>query len=220
LTVPVANNTGSTITNVVVTVTGGGSANYGTLNNGQTVTRQIAYTVPGNSPCGSLHTVNIAVSSDVGTVAAQPRSFRLGAPNFNGASQNFDGVTAPALPTGWSQTNSGSNTGWITSTVLVGSAPNAAFAPSPATDGQAELITTASITSASAQLAFKNFYNTESTWDGTVLEIQIGSGAFQDILVAGGSFVSGGYNTAMNAQVRLARVRRGQAIQLPLSTRL
>jgi hypothetical protein len=200
LTVPVINNTGSTVTNVVAMVTGGGSANYGTLTNGQTVNRQIAYTVPGNSPCGSLHTVNITVNSDVGTGTAQSRSFRLGAPVFNGTSQNFDGIAAPALPTGWSQSNSGSNTGWITSTVLAGSLPNAAFAPSPATTGQAELITSARITSASAQLAFKNFYNTESTWDGSVLEIQIGDGAYQDIVAAGGSFVSGGYNTAMNAQ--------------------
>ncbi|MDQ4121911.1 MAG: M36 family metallopeptidase [Acidobacteriota bacterium] len=199
LNVPVTNNTGTTVTNVIGIVTGGGSANYGILTNGQTVNRQIAYTVPGNAPCGSLHTVNITVNSDVGTGTARSRSFRLGAPVFNGTSQNFDGVTAPALPTGWSQSNSGSNTGWVTNTVLVSSVPNAAFAPSPEADGQAELITSARITSASAQLAFKNFYNTESTWDGMVLEIQIGNGAFQDILAAGGNFVSGGYNTAMEA---------------------
>jgi Zn-dependent metalloprotease len=199
LTVPVVNNTGSTITNVVATVTGGGSANYGTLTNGQTVNRQIAYAIPSNATCGDLHTVSITVSSVRGTVAAQTRSFRLGAPIFSGASQNFDGVTAPALPIGWTQSNSGANTGWVTNTVLAGSVPNAAYAPSPAADGQSELITSARITSASAQLAFKNYYNTESTWDGMVLEIQIGNGAFQDIIAAGGSFVSGNYNTAMDA---------------------
>ena len=31
-------------------------------------------------------------------------------------------------------------------------------------------------------------------YDGGVLEIKIGTGAFTDILSAGGSFVSGGYN--------------------------
>lgn len=199
LTVPITNNTGKTVTNVVGVVTGGGSANYGTLTNGQTVSRQIAYTIPGNAACGSVHSVNITVNSDVGAGNTETRSFRLGAPVFGGTSQNFDGVTAPALPSGWTQNNSGSNTGWVTSAALAGSLPNAAYAPSPATPGQAELITSARITSATAQLTFKNFYNTESTWDGAVLDIQIGSGAYQEIVAAGGSFVSGGYNTTMNA---------------------
>ncbi|MCY7345085.1 MAG: M36 family metallopeptidase [Pyrinomonadaceae bacterium] len=199
LTIPVSNNTGNTVNNVVASVTGGGTANYGNLTNGQTVTRQISYTVPANAACGSLHSVSITVSSSLGAQAAQTRSFQLGAPNFSGTAQNFDAVTAPALPTGWSQTNSGSNTGWLTSTVLVGSAPNAAFTPALATAGQANLDATANITSASAQLAFKNFYNTESTFDGMILEIQMGGGAFQEIVLAGGSFVSGGYNVAMSA---------------------
>ncbi|MCY7375129.1 MAG: VCBS repeat-containing protein, partial [Pyrinomonadaceae bacterium] len=35
-------------------------------------------------------------------------------------------------------------------------------------------------------------------FDGMVLDVQIGSGAFQDVIAAGGSFVSGGYNITMN----------------------
>lgn len=199
LTVPVTNNTGNTVTNVSANVVGGGNANYGSITNGQTVSRQISYTIPTGAACGSLHTVTINVTSDIGTQPGQTRSFRLGAPNFSGNTASFDNVPAPALPEGWSQVNSGSNTGWVTSTVAPNSAPNTAFAPSPATTGQADLLTTVRVTSATAQLTFKNFYNTESAWDGMVLDIQIGSGAFQDILAAGGTFVSGGYNTTMNA---------------------
>ena len=199
LTVPIINNSGTTINNVTGGVVGGGNASYGTLINGQTVSRQISYSIPANAACGSLHAVTINVGSDLGAVAAQTRLFRLGAPVSGAATQNFDSAVAPALPANWSQINSGSNTGWITSPTLTSSVPNAAFAPSPASTGEASLITTVFVTSASAQLSFKNFYNTESTWDGMVLEIQFGAGAYQDILTAGGSFASGAYNVTMNS---------------------
>ena len=198
LNVPVVNNTGNTVTNVVGSVNGGGNASYGTLINGQTLSRQISYTIPTNAVCGSLHTVTINISTDLGTQEAQTRTFRVGASAFSGTTQNFDGVTAPALPVGWTQTNSGANPGWVTDTASVVSQPNSVYARAPEFAGQAELITTAKITSSAAQLSFKNFYNMESTWDGTVLEIQIGDAPYQDITAAGGSFVSGGYNTAMN----------------------
>jgi hypothetical protein len=199
LTIPVVNSTGNTVNNVTATVVGGGNASYGTITNGQTVSRQISYLIPANTVCGSLHTVSINVTSDIGTQPAQTRSFRVGAPTFSGAAQNFDTVTAPALPAGLSQVNSGAITGWVTSTVAPNSAPNTAFVSTPATAGEASLNASARITSATAQLSFKTFHNTEATWDGMVLEVQVGGGAFQDIIVAGGSFVSGGYTTTMNA---------------------
>ena len=81
ITVPVTNNSGSgTINNVVVSITGGGSANYGSIADGQTVTRQIAYTVPAGAVCGSNHTVNITGTSDLGALNPQTFTFRLGAP--------------------------------------------------------------------------------------------------------------------------------------------
>ena len=54
-----------------------------------------------------------------------------------------------------------------------------------------------------SRLTFRNNYNLESDAsdydDGGVLEIKIGAGAFTDILAAGGSFVSGGYNGTISA---------------------
>ena len=57
-----------------------------------------------------------------------------------------------------------------------------------------------------ARLTFRNNYNLESDassyYDGGVLEIKIGAGAFTDILAAGGSFVSGGYNGTISTAVQ------------------
>ena len=47
-------------------------------------------------------------------------------------------------------------------------------------------------------MSFRHNYNLESTYDGGVLEIKIGSGSWTDILAAGGSFVSGGYNSTLS----------------------
>jgi hypothetical protein len=49
-----------------------------------------------------------------------------------------------------------------------------------------------------AQVTFRNKYITESTFDGGVLEISINNGAFTDIITAGGSFVTGGYNATIS----------------------
>jgi hypothetical protein len=54
------------------------------------------------------------------------------------------------------------------------------------------------ITSTTAQLKFRNNFNTESTFDGEVVEMKVDAGAFQDILAAGGTFVSGGYNATIS----------------------
>jgi subtilisin-like proprotein convertase family protein len=104
LSVAVTNTTGGTINNVVGTVTGGGSANYGSIADGQTVTRQISYTIPANAACGSMHQVQITISSDVGAQAPETREFRLGVP-VGGAGATFTNATeiviadnAPSTP--------------------------------------------------------------------------------------------------------------------------
>ncbi len=197
LSVAITNTTGATVDSVAANVNGGTNVAYGSIANGAIVTMQIPYTIPAGAACGSLHSVTINVSSVLGTQAPQTRSFRIGTPIFGGATQNFDGVTAPALPVGWTQTNSSANTGWVTTTVNAVSAPNSVFAPDPAASGEATLETSANITSASAQLSFSNRFSTENGYDGSVLEIKIGGGVYQDILAAGGSFVSGGYTRAL-----------------------
>ncbi|MBP6004072.1 MAG: M36 family metallopeptidase [Pyrinomonadaceae bacterium] len=93
LSVAITNTTGAAQTNVTGSVTGGGTANYGTINDGQTVTRQIAYTVPGMVACGAMHQVSITASSDAGAQAPVTRSFRVGVP-VGGAPATFSNAAA------------------------------------------------------------------------------------------------------------------------------
>lgn len=197
LGVSIANTTGATVTGVVANINGGSNVSYGSINDGSTVTMQIPYTVDSKAACGSTVSVTINVSSDAGPQTPQIRSFVLGTPN--GTVQNFDGVTAPTLPAGWASTITGAGTGWVTSTTGPSSAPNVAFAGDPAAVGISELETPAiAVNSPSAALKFKLNHVTENTFDGMVLEIKIGAGAYQDILAAGGSFTANGYNGTLS----------------------
>jgi hypothetical protein len=61
-----------------------------------------------------------------------------------------------------------------------------------------------SLFAGSTQMSFRHNYNLEAPssgttgYDGGVLEIKIGNGAFTDILAAGGSFASGAYNKTIS----------------------
>jgi Kelch motif/Galactose oxidase, central domain len=115
--------------------------------------------------------------------------------------ENFDGVTPPALPAGWAATNVIDPDGilWVTSNdgdpfPSADSLPNAAFVNDPDAISDKRLDSLViPIQSDSAQLTFRQNLDLESGFDGGVLEISIGGAAFQDILDAGGSFVVGGY---------------------------
>jgi subtilisin-like proprotein convertase family protein len=117
--------------------------------------------------------------------------------------QNFDAVVAPALPAGWVATTNVSGVGttaWVTTSGTSFNAPNSAFTNNPGDISDEWLDSEPfSIISASAVLSFRRSNNLENGFDGMVLEISIGGGAFQDILAAGGSFVNGGYNGSISA---------------------
>ncbi|MEW6360598.1 MAG: M36 family metallopeptidase [Acidobacteriota bacterium] len=236
INLPVTNTTGNTATGTTITLVGGPTVNYGTINNGQTVTQPFNYTIPPGATCGSVLNLTFNVNSSLGPTQFI-RPITIGQPAI-GLNQNFDGVTAPALPAGWVQNQtSGTGITWVTSTTSPSSAPNAVFANDPSSVNLTYLETPSiAVTSPSAKLNFKILYNTESGFDGGVLEIKIGSGSWQDILAAGGSFVSGGYNgtlstgfsnplpgrqawtgnssTYVNSEVNLPAAANGQNIQL------
>ncbi len=122
--------------------------------------------------------------------------------------EDFDGVAAPGLPSGWSTETSGAQSAWVTRTTLVDSVPNSAFVPDPSNVGLSDLVSPSiALPVGQAQLRFRNNYRLEGDsqnptngFDGGVLEIKIGTSAFTDILAAGGSFVSGGYNRVIDAR--------------------
>lgn len=111
--------------------------------------------------------------------------------------ENFDLVTAPTLPGGWTMTqevNTGIN--WVTTSTMSSSSPNSAFANNPNYVNLSSLVSpTYLIGSAYAKLKFDLFHITENVYDGMVLEYSSDGGiTWQDILLGGGVFNSGGYN--------------------------
>ncbi len=213
LTFGLKNNGGAGATNLVATLLASGGVTapsspqaYGALAaSGGSTTRPFTFTASG--VCGGTVTATLQLQDGAANLGNLAFTLPLGSlimtTNF---SQNFDGVTAPALPSGWTTTASGAESPWTTSTAATDSAPNSAFAPDVTSVGLSELVSPAFvITATSAQLRFRNNYNLEAPstgttgYDGGVLEIKIGSGAFTDIITAGGSFVSGGYSRTISS---------------------
>lgn len=194
------NTGGQNASNVVATLlaTGGvtapsGAQSYGTLVAGGGAVSE-AFTFTANGACGSNITATLQIQTNSASYGTVAFNFDLGVPDV-ALSQNFDGVTAPALPAGWTTSAGGAESPWVTSTAAADTAPNAAFSPDPAAIGSNTLVSPViPITTSTAQLTFRNNYNLETSYDGGVLDIKIGAGSFQDILTAGGSFVQNGYN--------------------------
>jgi hypothetical protein len=117
-----------------------------------------------------------------------------------GYTENFDNVTAPALPANWTTAITGMGaTPFVTATLTPDTPPNAVFTNNPPSVSTAELVSPViRIGGSSPKVIFRHHYDMENNFDGGVLEIKINSGNFQDIIAAGGSFVSGGYNGTLN----------------------
>ncbi len=174
-----------------------GPQNYGAVCSGSpAVFRSFTFTVDPALPCGSTVTATVHMMDGATDYGNLNYTFVTGS-SATAFAENFDGVVAPALPAGWTTSLGPSNIAgvlWVTSTTTPNSAPNEAFAPDPSNIGDMYLDSPVfAVPAGGATLTFKHSYNTESTFDGEVLEISIAGGAFADIITAGGTFVSGGY---------------------------
>jgi Fungalysin metallopeptidase (M36)/FG-GAP-like repeat/Fungalysin/Thermolysin Propeptide Motif len=194
LNVPITNNSGGSVTNVTLQ-TGNAVGIYGDMSDSQTVSRNIQYSVSPNQPCGSIVNLAFNISSSRGSYSVT-RQLSIGSPNL-GLSRNFD--NAAILPSGWTSSSTGVGLGWAVSTTSAATLPNALFATDP-TSSSSSIIETepVAISSPASRLRFKINYDTEPNWDGTILEVKIGSGAYTEILAAGGIFTNGAYNTELN----------------------
>lgn len=160
------------------------------------------FTFTAAGTCGSNFVATLQLQDGTNNLGAVNFALRLG--QVSGLTENFDAATIPSLPTGWASVNAnGGAASWVTTSAVADSAPNSAFISESDSAGENALTTPAIfISSASAKLSFRHDYSLEyggsganrAYYDGGVLEIQIGNGAFADITAAGGSFVSGGYN--------------------------
>jgi hypothetical protein len=180
--------------------------NYGVVTaGGPPVCRNFTFTASGT--CGGTITASIQFQDGPNNLGTLNYTFTIG---VQGSivlfSQNFDGVSAPALPSGWTATNAqGPAPLWVTSnsgtpTPVAVSLPNSIFIDNPAVVSDKRIETPIiSIPSTGATLTFQRNNSLESTFDGGVLEISINGGPYQDIIAAGGSFVTGGYNGTISS---------------------
>lgn len=184
--------------NVIATLqaTGGvtsvsGSQNFGALlANGTIVSRPFTFTATGN--CGGNITATLVLQTNSGTLGSVSFQLPVGQANVVLA-QNFDGVSAPLLPEGW--TTASDLTPWATSTGQWDTSPNAVFAPNEGEIADNSLFSPAfTASSANSVLNFRHSYNLEDGFDGGVLEISLNGGSYTDIEAAGGSFLANGYN--------------------------
>jgi hypothetical protein len=158
------------------------------------------FTFTANGTCGGNVVATLQLQDGATNLGTLTYNFTLGTVTAS-LTQNFDAVVAPALPAGWVATNLiAGGALWVTSnsgtpTPVAVSAPNSLYIDNAAIVSD-KVIETPSIpiVSAFAKVSFSNNFNTESGWDGGVLEISINGGGYQDIITAGGSFTSGGYN--------------------------
>jgi len=206
-------NTGaSNTTNLVATllpvggvINPGQAQNYGVLNiGGAIVFRPFTFTASSALTCGAPLNLTFQLqdgANDLGTVTISVNTGKL----RTAFSENFDSVAAPALPNGWTTAATGGQQNWKTVTNRRQTVPNSVFSPDPNQVGVNELVSPAfSIVSPSAEISFRNWYELETTflrnklYDGSVLEIKIGGGNWQDIEAAGGAFLAGGYDGVLD----------------------
>lgn len=169
---------------------------YGVLAaGGAAVSRSFTFTASGT--CGGTLTATLQLQDGVNVLDPVTFTFRLGQATVPLA-ENFDAVTVPALPAGWTATvAAGSVTPWATTTSISGTFAFAAN-PSYVSDNRLES-PVFQIATTAAELTFRHSYTLEASFDGGLLEISIAGGAFVDFVGAGGSFTSGGYDYTLNS---------------------
>jgi hypothetical protein len=166
------------ITKVVANIDGnpGPAKNYGTISAGTTVSKSFTFKIPQNASCGDPFKVILNVKSSLGN-ATREILLNVGQPVIT-FSEDFDGVTPPNLPPGWTSSASSSLLPWITSNAESQSAPNSAFGPEGSGGGVSELISPPiAITSPSAQVIFQHHVNSKMESDAT-LTISVDGGSF------------------------------------------
>lgn len=192
------------LTNVTGTLLAGtgvsgptGPQSYGALGVGSNATRSFTFMATGL--CGGTILTRLQLQEGSTNLGTFTNAFFMGTQSVFFA-QSFDGVAAPALPAGWTTSATNSGSPWVTTTFLRDTLPNSIFTPAP--DALADAVLTSpsfAVAVTNAQLAFRHFYAFENTYDGGVLELSIGAGAFQDIVTAGGVFLAQGYTDTISS---------------------
>jgi hypothetical protein len=167
---------------------------------------------PAGGACGGTMQAVLQLTDqgqDLGQVAIP---FRLGQPSHP-LVEDFEEIPPPALPPGWLTDSSGVGALWSATAeppvnvpdtgedaAPIAEMPNTSVRVSDALGvGHSYLLSPAfTVATAQAQLFFRQSLMLASKFDGGVLEIEIGTLPFQDIVQAGGVFVKDGYNATLN----------------------
>jgi len=145
----------------------------------------------------------VRVTDNFGCENHQQMNIVIGRPRLT-LSETFDSVSAPNLPNGWTSTRSSADLPlWVTSIKASDTPPNSVFGPIQAALPSnvrdiALLSPSIPIVTNNTQLKFRHNFKLDDSngwyYTGGVLEIAVGNEIFTDIISAGGSFVSNGYN--------------------------
>ncbi len=182
-------------------ITPGEPQNYGPMPaGGAPVSRPFTFTAAAGIGCGNPLNAQLRLSDGPNFIGIESIRIATGEKRI-AFEENFDGVTQPALPAGWTSTSTPADRLWRTTQNRRESPPNSVFSPAPNQAGVNELVSPPfTVATTEAELSFRNWYELETTFlrnrrfDGSVLEIKIGNGQWLDILAAGGVFLSGGYD--------------------------
>ena len=186
----------------------GPDQNYGSLvPDGAGVTRPFTFTVSPLLACGDPISLSLSLSDGTQSLGIVVIDLRTGSPRI-ALQQNFDRSQQVQLPPRWTRSENHSNNvelpgdrTWRVSAARSTSGTKSAFSPDLNQVGVNEMMTPVfRVNTANARLSFQNWYELETTflrnrlYDGSVLEIKIGNTTWQDIIAAGGTFESGGYD--------------------------
>ncbi|MCX6016998.1 MAG: S8 family serine peptidase, partial [Chloroflexi bacterium] len=192
----IKNNGGAVMPSAFGKLSDGAPVSMGTLGSGIMVRRAFTATVDPALVCSASFTNTLVITDGVHTPVTLTWPLNIGAANV----ENFDSVTAPALPTGWARTASSTDASafWRTVTNYADTGANSAWAPN--TGFVSDLAFTSAVftpTAANRVVQFRHKLEIEAYYDGAALEASIAGGVFTDVIAAGGSFETGGYNVIM-----------------------
>jgi hypothetical protein len=120
----------------------GPAQDYGTLQPGAEAVRTFTLTVAASLKCGAVARPVLQLTKSGEPLGDVNLKLQTGKQAI-ALAENFDGVTAPGLPVGWSTSSSANHQLWRTSTSRVTSGTNAAFSPAPHQMGINELVSPA-----------------------------------------------------------------------------
>jgi hypothetical protein len=171
---------------------------YGAVGSGAVASRTFTFTA--NGYCGGPLTPVLQLQDGSRNLGTAAFGFTLGTPvPVVVFSEAFDAVTVPALPPGWTTLGNLGSPLWVTSNAQADTPPNSAYVAEATFVADSSLVSPSVFVNATgAQVNFRQRYDVEEGYDGGVLEISTDAGTFTDIVSAGGSFLTNGYNEALS----------------------